>query len=424
MALLILALFITLCVIGMPIAFGIGFTTLVAFLALDGKMMVLAQKMFTGANGFAFICIPLFILAAEIMSEGRLIERIVDFCNVIVGHIRGGLACVNVLDSMVFAGITGSSTADMASLGKVMVEMMDKAGYDRTYATALSASSATIAPLIPPSTIMIIFSTAAGGVSIGKLFVGGAIPGVIYGLAQFALVIYFARKYRHPKTARRATIREIVRQTRVSLVVLVLPAIIFGSIVFGIATPTEAGSLAVCYALIVTVAKRSISMSKLFNCFVHAGILTASVIIIVATASAMGWVVTSLQIPQSLTRFCLDYIDSPVMFLVFVNVLLLLVGCLMDGAPAVLLLVPILFPAAMRYGIDPVHFGIVVCMNLTIGLITPPVGMMLFVGSNVTGVKLSALYKAVLPFVFSGLCVLALVTYVPWLSTFLLSYMR
>lgn len=423
-SLIILVLFIALCLLGVPIGFSIGFTTWTAFLMLGGKMLVLSQKLFTGINSFSFLCIPLFVLAAELMSKGQLIQRIGDFFNVLIGHVRGGLAYVNVLNSMVFAGISGSASADMASLGLIEAKTMTASGYDKGFATCVSAASATIAPLIPPSTIMIIFASAVGGLSVGKLFAGGLIPGIIYGGAQIALCAYYARRYHHPKRNGRSSFSEIWTEFKNVLPVLVLPGIILGSIITGICTATEAGAIAVLYALLITLPVKKITLSQLYRCLVNTAMLTSSVLFIVATAAAMGWVVSALQIPQHLTTFCLQYIETPFVFMMFVNILLLFVGCLMDGAPATLLLAPILFPVALNYGIDPIHFGIVFCMNLTIGLITPPIGLMLFVASNVTGVKLSTLYRLIWPFVLSGIAVLLLITYIPGIVTLLPNLMH
>ena len=422
--LLILLLFLLCCFIGLPVGFCIGFTTWVAFLLLDGKMIVLAQKLFSGVNSFTYLCIPLFVLCAEIMSKGKLISKIVDFFNVIIGHIKGGMAYVNVLASMVFAGISGSASADMASIGLIMADMQTEAGYDRKFSVTLSAASATIAPLIPPSTIMIIYASATGGVSIGKLFAGGALPGIVYGLAQIALCRYYANNHNFPTTGRKATAKEVWAITKESAAVLILPVIIFGSIVTGICTATEAGSLAVCYAIIISLVQKRLSLKDMYKCLINTARLTASVTFIVGTAAAMGWVITALQIPQQLAKFCLNYINSPPMFLLFTNVLLLIVGCLLDGAPAVLLLAPILAPVASSYGIDPIHFGIIMCMNLTIGLITPPIGILLFVASNVTHTKLSDLYKSVWPFVACAIIVLLIITYVPQTVTFIPSLMK
>lgn len=423
-ALIILLLFIALCLLGVPIGFSIGFTTWAAFIMLGGKMLVLSQKLFTGINSFSFLCIPLFVLAAELMSKGQLIQRIGDFFQVLIGHVRGGLAYVNILNSMVFAGISGSASADMASLGLIEAKTMTASGYEKGFATCVSAASATIAPLIPPSTIMIIFASAVGGLSVGKLFAGGLVPGILYGAAQIVLCHHYAKRYHHPKSDKRSSFLEIWAEFKNVLPVLILPGIILGSIVTGICTATEAGAIAVLYALLITVPAKKINFSMLYDCLANTAMLSASVLFIVATAAAMGWVVSALQIPQHLTLFCLQYIESPFAFMLFVNVLLLFVGCLMDGAPATLLLAPILYPVALKYGIDPIHFGIVFCMNLTIGLITPPIGLMLFVASNVTGVKLSILYRLIWPFVFSGIVVLLLITFIPGLVTWLPGMMR
>lgn len=423
-ALIIIGIFLLFCILGFPVGFAIGFTTWISFLMLGGRMMVMAQKLFTSINSFTYLCIPLFVLASEIMSEGKLIDKIVDFLQTIIGHIRGGLAYVNCLDSMVFAGISGSASADMASIGVLTSNAMVAAGYDRTYAVTVSAATATIAPLIPPSTIMIIFAAAAGRVSVGELFMGGAIPGVLYGLSYIVLCGYFAKKYNQPKNPRRATIKEIWTEFKRSLPVLLLPLLILGSIVTGVCTATEAGALAVIYAIGATAIRKSISVKLLIDSMYKSARLTASVLFIIATSGAMQWVLTALQIPQSVATFSLQFIHSKYAFLLFINILLFIVGCLLDGAPAVLLLTPILFPVALQYGIDPIHFGIVMCMNLTIGLITPPIGLLLFVASNVTGVKLNVLYKSVWPFVICSFCILMIITYCPFITTWLPSIMR
>ena len=262
--LIILIIFLALCILGMPIGFAIGVTTWMAFLILDGSMIVLAQKLFSGINSFSYLCIPLFILAAEVMSKGNLIQRIGDFFQALVGHVRGGLAYVNVLNSMVFAGISGSATADMASLGLIEVNMMHAAGYDRSFAACVSAASATIAPLIPPSTVMIIFASAVGGVSIGKLFMGGLIPGILYGVAQMVLCGIYAKKFQQKRT-KRCTLKELAKEFKKVLPVLVLPAIIMGSIVTGICTATEAGALAVLYAVVITFIGKNMNIKKLYD---------------------------------------------------------------------------------------------------------------------------------------------------------------
>jgi len=250
------------------------------------------------------------------------------------------------------------------------------------------------------------------------------LPGIVYGLAQIGLCMYYSKKYNFPTTGKWAGIKNVLTVTKQSATVLVLPIIIFGSIVTGICTATEAGALAVCYAIIVSLVQKRLSLKDLYKCLVSTARLTASVTFIVATAAAMGWVISALQIPQQLANFCLNYISSSAMFLLFTNVLLLVVGCLLDGAPAVLLLAPILAPVAQSYGIDPVHFGIVMCMNLTIGLITPPIGILLFVASNVTRTKLSDLYKSVWPFVACAIIVLIIITYIPQTVTFIPNLMK
>jgi len=270
---------------------------------------------------------------------------------------------------------------------------------------------------------MIIFASAVGGVSIGKMFMGGLIPGILYGIGQMVLCYFYSKKYQQ-MPSKRATLRQMWHSFVKVLPVLGMIFIIMGSIVTGVCTATEAGALAVLYAMVVTFVTRTINIKKFYECLVATARLSASVLFLIATASAMGWVLTALRIPQNITTFCLQYIHGPIAFLMFMNVLLLIVGCLMECAPATLLLAPILYPVAMKYGINPIHFGVVFCMNLNIGLITPPIGLMLFVGSNVTGVKLSTLYKRIWPFVIAAITVLLIVTYMPFLSTWLPGIMK
>lgn len=417
MALGLFIFFIIVCIIGVPIGFAMGAVTIASFAALGGDMMIIPQKLFSAVDNFTFLCIILYILAAEIMSNGGITESIVHFCDCLVGHVRGGLAYVNVLGSMLFAGISGSASADASGLGVIEIDIMTKAGYRREYASAVTAASAIIGPIIPPSSVMIIYAACAGGISVGKMFLGGLLPGILLGLSEMGICYYMAKKYNHPKRENRSSIKEIMQATYETLPSLILPLIILGGIVSGIFTATESGAIAVMYAIIVAFAKKTLTLKSFYECCVRSAKTTASVMFIIAVASAMGWAITTLQITQKLVAFFMSYVSSPGMFLLIVNILLLAVGCLLDTSPALLLMVPILLPVAMEFGIDPVHFGVVVCINLIVGLITPPVGMTLFVTSNVAKIKLTDLYKEILPFVAAAIIVLFIITYVPFLTT-------
>jgi tripartite ATP-independent transporter DctM subunit len=419
MPLALLLIFLVVVVIGIPICIAMGFITVTAFTFANGSLMIIPQKMFSGIDNFTYLCIPLFILASEIMTNCGLTRSLVRMCDVFVGHIKGGLAQVNVLGGMLFAGISGSATADATGLGKVEIDIMTTAGFKREYSAAVTAASAIIGPIIPPSNIMIIYAVAAGNVSVSAMFLGGLLPGILLGLMEMALCYIFAVKYHHPVRKRRASLREILHATRKAGPVLGLPVIILGGIVSGVFTATESSAIAVFYAIIVSVVRKRITWKSFYRCCVSTAKTTANVMIIIAIASAMGWAITVLRIPQNMVDFCMQYVSNKLVFLLFINILLLILGCVLDQAPALLIMVPVLLPIAMKYGIDPVHFGILLCFNLTIGLITPPIGMTLFVTANVAQIKLTDMFKRIMPFVFVGILALLAVTYVPALTTFI-----
>ncbi len=417
LALILLIIFLVVVVLGVPIAYAMGFLTISAFLIQGGSMVTLVQKMFSGIYNFTYMCIPLFILAGELMSRCGLTMSIVRFCDTLVGHIRGGLAHVNILASMLFAGISGSATADATGLGRIEMEMMSNAGYAKEYSAAVTAASAIIGPIIPPSNIMIIYAVCASNVSVSEMFLGGIGPGIVLGLLEMALCYFMARKYNHPRRARHASAGEIGRAFVHALPALGLPIIILGGIISGVFTATEASAVAVFYALIVSIVKRQITWKSLYECCVNTAKSTANVMFIIAVASAMSYAITVLRIPQSMVEVCMQYIHSPAVFLLVTNIILLILGCILDQSPALLMMVPILLPIAMKYGINPVHFGILCCFNLTIGLITPPIGMTLFVTANVAQVKLTSLFRQILPFVVIGLITLCLLTWIPGIVT-------
>lgn len=417
MMVLLLVIFLALMLIGMPVGFAMGSLTNISFGILGGDQSMISQKLFSGIDTYTYVCVLLFILAADLMSVGGITESIVRFCEKIVGHIRGGLAHVNVLASMLFAGLSGSAIADASGLGPLEIQLMTEGGYDRTFSAAVTAASAIIGPIIPPSNIMIIFAGAIGTVSVGKMFLAGAVPGIVLGIAYMVLCYFMAIKYNMPYRAKRASGREIWESFKETIPALLMPVIIMGSIISGVCTATESSALAVTYAIIVSLIRKKLTWKSFAQSCFRSAIASANVLFIIAVSSAMGWAITTLQVAQALAAFCMQFITSKVMFLLFMNVLLLILGMFLDATPAILLMVPILWPVAASYGIDAVQFGIIMCLNLMIGNLTPPVGMMLFVVSNVGKVSLSKLYKAILPFVGVAVIVLILVTYVPGLSS-------
>ncbi len=417
MAIALLFGFLALIMIGVPISFAMGCITIAGFLSFGGSMMIIAQKLFAGMDNFTYLCIPLYILASEIMASGKLTEKIVHFCDHLVGHVTGGLAHVNVMGSMLFAGISGSATADASGLGRIEIDIMTKAGYPRAYAGAVTAASAIIGPIIPPSGIMIIYAVVAGDVSVAAMFMGGLLPGIVLGFMEMGICYYLAKKHNHPKRAARSSNAEIWKSTKETLPCLLLPVIILGGIASGIFTATESGAVAILYALIIAgPVMHTLTWKEFWVCCTRTAKTTANVLFIIAVASAMGWAITTLQVPQKIIAFCMEYIHSPTVFLIFVNILLLLIGMILDQSPALLIMVPILLPVSTAYGIDSLHFGLVVCINLTVGLITPPVGMTLFVTSNVGKIRLTELYREVMPFVVVCLVMLVLITFIPELT--------
>jgi tripartite ATP-independent transporter DctM subunit len=418
MALLFLGIFLLLIFIGLPIAFAMGLTTLFAFVSLGNAMEIIPTKMVTGMDNFTFLCIPLFILASEIMGVSGITQRIVVFCDNLVGHIRGGLAHVNILGSMLFAGLTGSATADAAGLGAVEIKMMDEAGYDRDFSASVTAASAILGPIIPPSMNLVLYAVAAGNVSVVALFLGGIGPGIVIGVALMILCYFISIKKKYPKRAKRASLKEVTVSFLKTLPALFMPILIMGGILGGIFTATESAAAAVIYAIFVgCFVLKTITFKDLYLPFLRAVKMTAAVMFIIAIASAMGWAVTVLQIPQAVAKFFMVYANSKILFLLLANILLLLIGTIMDLAPALLIMVPILSPAAMQFGIHPIHFGVMVVINLCIGLVTPPVGMTLFVTSNVAKISLTRMYKAIWPFVGVELIALMLITYIPEITT-------
>lgn len=420
MALGILVIFIATLLIGMPVFFSMGITTVFSFLMLGGNMEIIPMRIFSGMDNFVYLAVPLFILASDLMTNGGITERIVKFCNNIVGHIPGGLAHVNILASVFFAGISGSATADAAGLGKIEMDMMDEAGYPREFSAATTAASAIIGPIIPPSTIMIIYAVCAGNVSISDMFLAGLIPGVLIALGEMITVYIIAKKRNFPRSPRPATFSELVKSFLMTVPSLMLPVIIVGGITSGMFTATESAAIAVLYAIIVSkFVLHTFSVKKFYMSLINTAKVTANVMLIIAISTAFAWVITALRIPQNITAFFMNYVQSKFIFLIFINILLLIIGMLLDQSPALLIMVPILLPVAMRYGINPLHFGIVIVINLCVGLVTPPVGMTLFVTSNVAKIKLSQMYHGILVFLPCLIFVLLLITYFPNIVTFL-----
>ena len=404
--------------LGMPIAWALGVAGLAALAAMGPMpLQVIPQKLFTGIDSFPLMAIPFFILSGELMGKGGITARIMKFADCVVGWIRGGLGLANVLASMLFGGITGSAIADCSCLGPIEIQMMTEAGYDAEFSAGVTASSACIGPIIPPSIPMVVYASAVG-VSIGGLFVAGMIPGIVIGLALMAVVYIMSVKRKYPKRKERLTAQMFFKIFIEAIPAIVMPVIILGGILGGIFTPTEAASVAVVYAFILTIFfYKSVKLSDLPKMLCNTAVTTGVVLILASTSNLFSWIVTMEQVGPKLGALFINYNRN--MFLLMVNVLLLFVGMFMDNCPAILILGPILAPIATSLGIHPLHFGIVFVLNMVIGLITPPLGQVLFVACPISNLTLEEVTRGTLPFMITEIVVLFLITYIPALTMWL-----
>lgn len=416
----LLGSFFVLILIGTPVAYAMGISALIGAwwieIPLDAVMIAIAN----GVNKFSLLAIPFFVLAGAIMAEGGMARRLVAFANVLVGFIRGGLSLVNILASTFFGAISGSSMADTASVGSVLIPEMEKKGYPRSFATAVTVSGSVQAILIPPSHNAVIYSLAAGGtVSIAALFIAGVLPGLLLGATLAVLCLFMARKRNYPK-GEVIPLRQALKICADALWGLMTMVIILGGILSGVFTPTESASVAVLWAFFVTMfIYRDYKWSETPK-LVHRTVKTLSIVmILIAFAASFGYIMTLMQIPLQITTALTTLSDNRFVILALINLLLLALGTLMDMAPLILILTPILLPVVKSIGVDPVHFGMIMMVNLGIGLITPPVGGVLFVGAAVAKLPMEQVVKALLPFFAALLLVLIAVTYIPALSLWL-----
>jgi tripartite ATP-independent transporter DctM subunit len=416
---LLLGVFFILLIIGVPVSFCLGISALVTAIYNGIGPYMITQRLASSLQADPLLAIPLFILAGAIMAKGGVARRIVDFAYVLVGWLPGGLAIVNCIDSMFFGGVSGSSVADIASTGPIMIPMMVEKGYDREFSTAITVASSTQGIIIPPSHNMVIYAMVAGGISVGKLFLAGYIPGIMMGvlLAVTCFIIALKRKYPREKTPPLKQSLKIILDGLLSMLTAV---VIIGGIGFGLFTATQASAIAVVYAAFLgLVVYRELKPKDFIPILVESVKTTAIVFFLIGTASAFGWMMTLLQIPAEVTNFFLSLTSNPILILMFINILLLVLGCIMDVAPLILIVTPVLLPVVKAAGMSPITFGIVLMVNLAIGLTTPPVGAGLFVGCTVGKTTLEKCSKAMLMLWPAMLTVLFLVTYVPWFTTFL-----
>ena len=419
-AFVLLGSFAVLMLIGMPVAYAMGLAALIGALWIDIPIDAVMIQVAAGVNKFSLLAIPFFVLAGAIMAEGGMSRRLVAFAGVLVGFIRGGLSLVNILASTFFGAISGSSMADTASIGSVLIPEMAKKGYPRDFATAVTVSGSVQAILIPPSHNAIIYSLAAGGtVSIAALFVAGVLPGLLLGLTLAVLCLAIARKKNFPR-GEAIPLKQALKICVEALWGLMTMVIILGGILTGVFTATESASIAVLWAFFVTMFIYRDYQWRELPKLMHRTVKTLTIVmILIGFAAAFGYIMTLMMIPQQITAAFTSISKEPCVILLMINVLLLLLGTLMDMAPLILIMTPILLPVATSIGVDPVHFGMIMMINLGMGLITPPVGAVLFVGAAIGKVPIEQVTKALIPFFGAMLFVLGMVTYVPAISLWL-----
>ena len=402
----------------MPIAFSLGFSSFVYIAASDIPLSIIPERMFSGIDSFVILCVPGFILAGNLMNVGGITDRIIHFCMALVGHIRGGLGVANVGASMVFAGISGTAISDTVSIGSVMIPAMVKRGYDSEFSAAVTASSSTIGPIIPPSLPMVIAGTVTG-LSVSRLFVAGIIPGLLLGFGLGIVSYFISVKRQHPKEER-LPLREVIRSFFGAFWAILMTVIIIGGIIGGFFTPTEAAMVAVFYAIIIGFfVYRELKLHMLPKIFYDSAVTTASLMVLVGFANVFAWILTSEEIPVMITTAMLDLSSNPAVYILLVNLLLVFVGMFMETIAALMILMPILLKPAISLGIDPIQFSIMCVLNLVIGLTTPPVGVCLFVASSIARISIGRLAVALLPFIAVSLVVLILVSYVPQVTLWL-----
>lgn len=416
---LVVGLFLVFIMTGLPIGVSMGIPSAIYLLVNNIPISQLIQRMVASLNSFPLLAVPLFIMAAQMMNSSGITERLFEFAKLLVGRMKGGLAQVNIVASLIFSGISGAALADVGGLGNIEIEAMDKQNYPREASAAITAASAVIGPIFPPSIPLIIYGAAAETSSM-RLLIAGIIPALVIAFALMIQVGFFARKYNYPRgVERKFSAKEILAITKRGLPSMLMPIIMMGGMLSGWFSPTEVAAIAVFYAIILSLVYKELSFASFIKTCKETLQSTASVLFVVASAAIFAWVLTVEQLPQQTSAMMLGISDNPMVLLILANVILLLAGMFLESTAAIMILTPILLPPLMAAGVNPVHFGIVMVFNLMIGMITPPVGMSVYMLSPIVNLPVGKVFKAVMPYLFSLIGALILLTYIPQFSLML-----
>ncbi|MEM9339938.1 MAG: TRAP transporter large permease [Bacteroidota bacterium] len=416
--------FLILLSLGVPIIVSITLSalfTLFSDVLFVPSVTTIAQRMINGLDSFTLLAIPFFILAGQIMNSGGIATRLIEFAKALIGPIRGGLLFVNILACTLFGAISGSAAAAASAIGTTLTNKMEKEGYDKGLTTAANVTSATTGLIIPPSNVLIVYSLAAGGLSIGSLFIAGYLPGILTSLAIAIVSYLYAVKKGYARGEKRQ-LKQLWTSFVRAFPSLMLLVIVMGGIISGFFTATEASAIAVFYSFVLSLLYKELNREKFKKILIESSLTTSIVLLLVATSSAMSWIMSYGNLPQSISEALLSLTDNPIVLLVLINILLLLVGIFMDITPAILIFTPIFLPVVKSFGIDPIHFGIIMVLNLNIGLCTPPVGNLLFVGASISNISIQKILRPLLPFYVAMLTVLILVMIFPQISLWLPTY--
>jgi tripartite ATP-independent transporter DctM subunit len=408
--------FIICLIIGIPIAFSLGISSVIMLLGNNIPMIIIAQRMFTGIDSFPFMAIPFFILAGELMNKCEITSKLVKFSDLFVGHIRGGLSHINIVASMFFAGITGSAVADTSAIGSMLIPAMHEKGFDDDFSAAVTAASSVVGPIIPPSIPMVVFALLSGQ-SVAALFLGGLLPGILLGIALLVPSYLISVKKGYPRREEKILFKYFIISCFQAIVPLMMPLIILGGILTGIFTATEASAIAVVYSLVIGFfVYRNLKVKDLYGIFVETAKTTGIVFLVIASANIFNWLLSVEQVPQLMASILKAHVHSQIMFLMMLNIVLLFLGTFIEGTAAMIITVPLFLPIAIAYGVHPVMFGVITVLNLMIGLITPPVGLCLYVACGIAKISLEKISKAVIPFLIAEIATLFIVTYWPFLT--------